>query len=114
MLVTAAAAVFADLALRKSQCRAAAPADPADLAREGYASPLIDSVLLELVVQRAFADPEQLCCTAAVSTHVLERVHDRFALELDQRLDLVGLRLRIVRGRFDPDMRRIDRLGTVS
>src|SRR4051812_5152074 len=72
----------------------------------------IHAVLLQLVVERALADPEQLRRAPAVSTDDVERVQDRLALELGERLDLVGLcGDRLVAAVLEPDVRGVDRVA---
>src|ERR1700761_2149617 len=69
-----------------------------------------DTVFLELVVERSFADAEQLGGLAAIAADVLERGQDRVVLEVCERADPGRLRRR--RGRLvEPDVRCVDHVA---
>ncbi len=70
----------------------------------------VNTVLLELVVERPFTDPEQLCRAPTISSDDLERVQDRVFLELGERSDIIRGRDGLIRI-LDPDVRRIDDLA---
>src|SRR3954463_5376697 len=98
----------------------ASPAVPTEAAREGgearrgacsWPSGSGVVVLLEPVVERALADPEQLGGALAVAADDVERVQDRLALQLGERADLVGLGDRAGRAVLQPDVAGIDRVA---
>src|SRR5690349_6136229 len=68
-------------------------------------------VLLEAIVERALADPEQLGGALAVAADDVERVQDRLALELGERADLVGLGAGAQLAILEPDVARVDRVA---
>src|SRR5690606_19235252 len=79
--------------------------------RRGRPGRSVDAVLLQLVVERALADAEQLRGAPPVAIDARERREDRLALELDERLDRTGRDAGLHRRFLDPQVLRLDHVA---